>query len=266
MNAHHGGCRYRVHRIVLYSSAHRAVPGHDIEHHRAAWRCVQIYTRCAPPTCHERSRYRYIRNGAFNCLPTVGPACLLITLAAPQPNLQILDALAVGAVITNAAIIGLVMTVVAEWFYPGGGVGDSVAERMEVGKLWMAVVLLEHVMLGSVVVVRRAVPAEPGWLESARLRRQLYISKVVDVSLKDLFAEIDEDGSGYLDKSEVAVLVKRLGKRFAGDDDSALTAIMAEMTFGSETRDAVQLGQFEAWWRRTMEPSEHVGPGTTPHV
>lgn len=196
----------------------------------------------------------------------MGPACLLITLAAPQPNLQILDALAVGAVITNAAIIGLVMTVVAEWFYPGGGVGDSVAERMEVGKLWMAVVLLEHVMLGSVVVVRRAVPAEPGWLESARLRRQLYISKVVDVSLKDLFAEIDEDGSGYLDKSEVAVLVKRLGKRFAGDDDSALTAIMAEMTFESETRDAVQLGQFEAWWRRTMEPSEHVGPGTTPHV
>ena len=164
--------------------------------------------------------------------------------------------------ITNAAIIGLVMTVVAEWFYPGGAVGDSVAERMEVGKIWMAVVLLEHVMLGSVAVVRRAVPAEPAWLESARLRRKLYIEKVVDVSLKELFDEIDEDGSGALDKHEVAVLCQRLGKHFSVDDNAALTGIMAEMTLGSETRDLVQLSQFEAWWRRTMEPSEHT-PRTT---
>ena len=118
--------------------------------------------------------------------------------------------------------------------------------------------LLEHVMLGSVAVVRRAVPAEPGWLESARLRRKLYIEKVVDVSLKELFDEIDEDGSGTLDKGEVAVLCQRLGKHFSVEDDAALTEIMTEMTFGSENRDSVQLRQFEAWWRRAMEPSEHI--------
>lgn len=174
--------------------------------------------------------------------------------------------LALGAVITNAAIIGLVMTVVAEWFYPGGAVGDSVAERMEVGKLWMAVVLLEHVMLGSVAVVRRAVPAEPGWLESARLRRNLYVEKVVDASLKELFHEIDEDGSGTLEKDEVAVLCQRLGKHFSVHDDAALNGVMAEMTFGSDNRDVVQLGQFEAWWRRAMEPSEHIPRGTSDSI
>ena len=192
------------------------------------------------------------------CLPTACCCGLRTDTLGPQLNPQILDTLALGAVITNAAIIGLVMTVVAEWFYPGGAVGDSVAERMEVGKLWMAVVLLEHVMLGSVAVVRRAVPAEPGWLESARLRRKLYIEKVVDVSLKELFDEIDEDGSGTLDKGEVAVLCQRLGKHFSVEDDAALTEIMTEMTFGSENRDSVQLRQFEAWWRRAMEPSEHI--------
>ena len=186
--------------------------------------------------------------------------CSLLHAAA-----QILDTLALGAVVTNAAIIGLVMTVVAEWVEPGAAVGDSVAERMQVGNLWMAVVLLAHVMLGSVVLVRRAVPAEPGWLESARLRRKLYISKVVDVSLKALFEEIDEDKSGRLDQHEVSVLCKRLGKGFDGDNGTALTNIMKEMT-GSETRHLVELEEFEAWWKRTMEPVEHVPRATSDTV
>jgi len=165
----------------------------------------------------------------------------------------ILDTLALGAVIMNAAIIGLVMTVVAEWFYPGGGVGHSVAERMEIGKLWMAVVLLEHVMLSSVAIVRRAVPAEPGWLEDAKLRQKLYISKVVTVSVKQLFEEIDLDASGSLDKSEVAVLCERLGKRFNDGDGPTLDEIMGEMTTESQS-STVRLEEFEAWWKRTMGP------------
>jgi hypothetical protein len=159
------------------------------------------------------------------------------------------------------------MTVVAEWFYPGGGVGDSVAERMEVGKLWMAVVLLEHVMLGSVAVVRHAVPAEPGWLERARIRRKLYITNVVDVSLRELFEDIDEDGSNCLDRAEVAVLCERLGRRF--DDDAALDKIVAEMTTGTRSPDtsSVTLEAFEGWWKRTMEPGGRAtATRTTPNA
>ena len=164
----------------------------------------------------------------------------------------VFQALVAISVVINALIMGFSMTVVAEWFYPGGGVGESVAERMQVGKLWVCVVVIEHAMVAGVVAIRAVVPAEPLWLEGARLRRRLYIERVVEVDVEAMFAEIDEDGSGALDAEELCVLCQRLSGDGAAPGGGTPEELMAQMTGGAGA--TVALEQFKRWWRSEMEP------------
>ena len=61
---------------------------------------------------------------------------------------------------------------------------------------------------------------------------------------RDLFRQIDRDGSGYLDSTEVAALYKKArGERLAGKKlKEAMTAM------DSDGNNQVSLPEFEAWW------------------
>jgi len=73
-------------------------------------------------------------------------------------------------------IIGLVTTQLANFM--GDDPGDSVSERMQRGTLWMYVVLIEHMMLGGMMLLNKIIPPEPAWLGKARLRCEFYVAKL----------------------------------------------------------------------------------------
>ena len=64
--------------------------------------------------------------------------------------------------------------------------------------------------------------------------------------LRALFWEIDEDGSGALDRSEIALLAGRLGRRL---NESELTHAMLDMDIdgGGE----IEFNEFFQWWKRS---------------
>ena len=59
-----------------------------------------------------------------------------------------------------------------------------------------------------------------------------------------LFLELDEDGSGYLDRDEVDQLMKRMGKWLSAKE---IDRCMAELD--ADGNDEVSLEEFEDWWR-----------------
>jgi calmodulin len=61
-----------------------------------------------------------------------------------------------------------------------------------------------------------------------------------------LFDEIDEDGSGALDRDEIRVLAKRLGKKLT---NAKLDAAMAEMD--ADGNGDVDFDEFLSWWKQT---------------
>ena len=66
----------------------------------------------------------------------------------------------------------------------------------------------------------------------------------VDMALKKLFREIDEDGSGFLDMAEVQLLSQRLGKRL---NPKELELAMAEMD--GDGSGEVDFPEFQLWWK-----------------
>ena len=62
--------------------------------------------------------------------------------------------------------------------------------------------------------------------------------------LKGLWGQIDADGSGALDKGEVAEVMKQMGKEVSGPElDSAMAAI------DQDGSGEVEFGEFLAWWQ-----------------
>lgn len=61
-----------------------------------------------------------------------------------------------------------------------------------------------------------------------------------------LFEEIDEDGSGTLDRDEIRILSRRLGKKLTS---AKLDAAMAEMD--EDGNGDVDFDEFLGWWKRT---------------
>jgi len=62
--------------------------------------------------------------------------------------------------------------------------------------------------------------------------------------LKGLWGQIDADGSGALDKGEVAEVMKQMGKEVSGPElDTAMAAI------DQDGSGEVEFGEFLAWWQ-----------------
>ena len=76
---------------------------------------------------------------------------------------------------------------------------------------------------------------------------------MVDVEMRQLFREIDEDGSGTLDKPEVRQLVARLGKRLT---DVQLQRAMEEMD--PDGSGDVDFEEFKEWWTESARKKDSV--------
>lgn len=67
--------------------------------------------------------------------------------------------------------------------------------------------------------------------------------------IERIFREIDEDGSGVLDKEEMGKLFARMGKKL---DDVRLTEIFSQID--SDGGGEVEIGEFEQWWDTDVDP------------
>jgi CRP-like cAMP-binding protein len=70
--------------------------------------------------------------------------------------------------------------------------------------------------------------------------------------VRELFAELDEDNSGTLDKGEVRKLLRRLGMR---TDTASLNGVMLSMDPDGD--GDVTLAEFLAWWRESGTEFKH---------
>ena len=77
-------------------------------------------------------------------------------------------------------------------------------------------------------------------------------------SLRELFAAVDADGSGGLDKEELADICSRLGIAMSADE---VAAALTEMdTDGDGTAD---FREFSAWYKRVRAPAGYVEASAT---
>ena len=65
-----------------------------------------------------------------------------------------------------------------------------------------------------------------------------------------IFHEIDEDGSGVLDRAEVGLLLERMGKKLDGGGLDEIFAVI-DADGGGE----IELGEFEQWWSTMDDPA-----------
>eukprot|EP01043_Picozoa_sp_COSAG02_P008344 COSAG02_NODE_265_length_26599_cov_13.943698_9_plen_1428_part_00 len=77
--------------------------------------------------------------------------------------------------------------------------------------------------------------------------------EMVDVEMKQLFREIDDDGSGTLDKAEIRQLVARLGKRLT---DVQLQQAMDEMD--PDGSGDVDFEEFQEWWKESGRKKDSI--------
>ena len=69
-----------------------------------------------------------------------------------------------------------------------------------------------------------------------------------EAQLREFFNEIDTDGSGFLDRDEIAALAKRLGVEFS---ERELDEAMAEMD--ADGGGEIDFEEFAAWWPRAQK-------------
>ena len=78
-----------------------------------------------------------------------------------------------------------------------------------------------------------------------------------------LFSEIDEDGSGTLERDEIDALAKQLGRPLSSDE---LDAAMAEMD--ADGGGDVDFPEFLEWYKRSQQVRPHpnlaLGPRLPP--
>ena len=94
--------------------------------------------------------------------------------------------------------------------------------------------------------------AECKWMFSSKFD----IDDKLRGNLGQLFREIDQDGSGFLDRAEVEQLSKRLGKLMT---ERELAASMTAM--GADADGQVSLEGFVAWWRKSKAGDGGAGDG-----
>lgn len=102
----------------------------------------------------------------------------------------VFDALAVGAVITNALLVGFV----------GSQMSDALSvhasgrpERLGNHRLWAAAVAIEHVILFFRFVVKTVLPEEPGWVGKAKVQ--------LEASIKQRMRTVEEETEELLEIS-----------------------------------------------------------------
>lgn len=88
----------------------------------------------------------------------------------------------------------------------------------------------------------QAAAVEAARLEALRREAESPATK----ETRALFEEMDEDGSGTLDKDEIRILAKRLGKKLT---NAKLDAAMAEMD--ADGNGDVDFDEFLSWWKQT---------------
>jgi len=88
----------------------------------------------------------------------------------------------------------------------------------------------------------RAAAEETARLEALRRAAESPTTK----EARALFEEIDEDDGGTLDRNEIRILAKRLGKKLT---DAKLDEAMAQMD--ADGNGDVDFGEFLSWWKET---------------
>jgi calmodulin len=92
--------------------------------------------------------------------------------------------------------------------------------------------------------------ASPG-RDGARVIGMESIKRLADAALKDLFSELDGDGSGQLDRDEIGALVGNLGKALPTEQ---LSALMIELDTDGDGQ--VDYPEFQKWWHAQQYATE----------
>ena len=102
----------------------------------------------------------------------------------------VFDALAVGAVMTNAALVGFVGSQMSDAL---GVRASSRPERIGNYRLWMAAVAIEHAILLFRFVIKTVLPVEPKWVGKAKVQ--------LEASIKSRMQTDDEETEELLEIS-----------------------------------------------------------------
>ena len=107
----------------------------------------------------------------------------------------------------------------------------------------------------TITLVARAAGDRTSWMDLLRDRTPYPRRDQVDPNANDseivqIFHQIDEDGSGVLDKEEMGKLFARMGKKL---DDAQLSQIFSEID--TDGGGEVEIGEFEHWWKSHVEPA-----------
>ena len=102
-------------------------------------------------------------------------------------------------------------------------------------------------------------------LASEQFKVQRSAKKAKQTELRQLFDSIDADGSGLLDKDELAVLATKLGRTLGPAElDSAMTEMAKDQS------GEVHFEEFEEWWTKAQSDDrrlvEALRPGPAAHT
>jgi len=84
----------------------------------------------------------------------------------------VFETIAVGAVITNALLIGFVGSQMATWFHTAHYEEQSQQERTTDWRLWGVAVVVEHTILILRFTIKTVVPDTPSWIPNAKLQME----------------------------------------------------------------------------------------------
>eukprot|EP01046_Picozoa_sp_COSAG06_P010810 COSAG06_NODE_599_length_13905_cov_347.954657_4_plen_874_part_00 len=105
-----------------------------------------------------------------------------------------------------------------------------------------------------ITLAARAAGDRTNWMSLLRDRTPFPQKDEIDPhanasEIERIFREIDEDGSGVLDKEEMGKLFARMGKKL---DDARLTEVFAQID--SDGGGEIEISEFEQWWDTGIDP------------
>jgi Ca2+-binding EF-hand superfamily protein len=180
--------------------------------------------------------------------------------------LTVLRSLGLIAVVVNSTMICFVGSQLARGEYEKA----FIIHRYASARLWIMMILMEHAVLLLRFAFDSITPTDPKWVHEAKdvleFRREimktgaqvlqedlLTMFKNGGNSAKDIFDEIDTDGSGYLETDEVRQLLKTLGRKL---DDRDFRQIMKQIDADGSGR--VDRQEFEDWWQLNKDDTKNA--------
>jgi Ca2+-binding EF-hand superfamily protein len=177
---------------------------------------------------------------------------------------EVVQALAVAAVLVNATMICFVGTELTDGSaFQREGIGN----RVRIPELWVYCLLMEHGVLMLRVALQTLSPDHPRWVEEAKDTLDWTVARMENESAggrtpgtdmghefkqqskeerkdtRELFDQLDVDGSGSLDREEIRELCQSCGFNLK---DADLDKQMREMD--ADADGTIIFDEFQDWW------------------